>query len=112
MPKIAFNAELAPKLVLLLVLATLVICGILTLVRLVVCCQTFAKSLAHVYMATLILSKHAAQGILYLPHDSLCRHVLQKADHALLCRDSLRQCTDSVGPSANGRHMRKACMSP
>ena len=32
LPKIACNAELAPKIVLLLVLATLVICGVLTLV--------------------------------------------------------------------------------
>lgn len=34
MPKIACNAELAPKIVLLLLLVTLVICGALTLVSL------------------------------------------------------------------------------
>ena len=63
MPKIAFNAELAPKLVLLLVLVTLVICGVLTLVGLVVLSNT-CKVLAHV--VTLILSKHAAPAVLHL----------------------------------------------
>lgn len=37
MPKIACNAELAPKIVLLLLLVTLVVCGALTLVSFSVC---------------------------------------------------------------------------
>ncbi len=45
MPKIACNAELAPKLVLLLLLVTLVICGALTLVSL------FIRAHYHTYQS-------------------------------------------------------------
>ncbi len=52
MPKIACNAELAPKIVLLLLLVTLVICGALTLVSLSVRahCHTYQSLYLHANM--------------------------------------------------------------
>ena len=108
MPKIACNAELAPKIVLLLLLVTLVICGALTLVSLSFAsacqhdrcivenlrqqcrqhsalgnCVHLTPCLNHFALLTFSIASDTA-SVCY--HDALCERQTEKADQLGFCQ--------------------------
>ena len=86
MPKIACNAELAPKIVLLLLLVTLVICGALTLVSLPILARYHTYQSLHLHANMTDAIKKAIctcrQGILCnCVHLTPCTEAICHCDH-------------------------------